>query len=143
MGDKLDRETMERVLRRAQELADADPIDAEPPGVVDEQVLIEAAAEAGIDPAAVRRSLALERLPDTTEPAVADRIVGPKTIVASTVVEAPSDEVLALLDAWLSASGKLVACDEKRIVIRVDNDRVSHIHVHFPRIGYRLSKPKR
>lgn len=107
MGDRLDREAMERVLRRAQELSYVDPPDE--PGVVDEQLLIEAASEAGIDPAAVRRSLALERLPASTAPAAGDRVVGPRTIVAAAVVEAEADEVLALLDAWLSASGKLVA----------------------------------
>jgi hypothetical protein len=109
VGDKLDREAMERVLRRAQELSRDELPETDEPGVVDEELLIEAAGEAGIDPAAVRRSLALERLSAETEPSAADRVVGPRTIVASTVVEADADDVLALLDAWLSASGKLVA----------------------------------
>ena len=63
VGDALDPDTVERVLRRAQELsADAvDQADARP-GVVDEAVLVDAAAEAGIDPGAVRQALALERL---------------------------------------------------------------------------------
>ena len=62
MGDRLDREAMERVLRRAQELAWEETSDPDEAGVVDEEILIEAAGEAGIDPAAVRRALALERL---------------------------------------------------------------------------------
>lgn len=108
MGDQLDPDAVERVLRRAQELANDAP-DPERPGVVDEEVLVEAAGEAGIDPAAVRRSLALERLPIETSPAPGDRIVGPRSIVANRVVDGDTDEVLARLDSWLSASGKLVA----------------------------------
>jgi len=109
VGDKLDRDAMERVLRRAQELSRDELAETDEPGVVDEELLIEAASEAGIDPAAVRRSLALERLPAANESSAADRVVGPRTIMASTVVEAATDDVLSLLDAWLSASGKLVA----------------------------------
>ena len=47
-------------------------------------------------------------------------------------------------DEHSPAGGKLVAIDEHAIVIRVDNALVQNIHVHFPRVGYRLShaKPK-
>jgi glutathione S-transferase len=38
------------------------------------------------------------------------------------------------------ATGELVYADDERIVIRVANDRVKCVHVHFPRSGYRLSK---
>ncbi|MGR8949736.1 MAG: glutathione S-transferase family protein [Gammaproteobacteria bacterium] len=45
-------------------------------------------------------------------------------------------------DEYSPASGKLVAVDEQSIVLRVDNDTVDNIHVHFPRVGYRISRSK-
>ena len=108
VGEQLDRATVERVLRRAQELsAGGEGLDE--PGVVDEAVLLEAAAEVGIDPAAVRQSLALEKFSGPTDSTGVDRIIGPRIIVRSRVIDADSDEVLHRLNAWLSASGRLVA----------------------------------
>lgn len=46
-------------------------------------------------------------------------------------------------DEHSPAEGKLVYLDEHRITIRIDNERVNHVHVHFPRTGYRVSKVKR
>lgn len=40
------------------------------------------------------------------------------------------------------ARGELMQINEKRIVIRVNNEYVNNIHVHFPRIGYRVSKQR-
>lgn len=43
-------------------------------------------------------------------------------------------------DEYSPAEGKLVAMNEHEIVISGNNERVNHVHVHFPRIGYRVSK---
>jgi glutathione S-transferase len=40
------------------------------------------------------------------------------------------------------AFGTLVALNDNEIVIRGSNDRVNSVQVHFPRVGYRLSKIK-
>ena len=34
--------------------------------------------------------------------------------------------------------GKLLALDSSRIVLGVSNERVGEVHVHFPRVGYRI-----
>ena len=36
------------------------------------------------------------------------------------------------------SAGELLALDPSEIVIRVSNDRVGKVHVHFPRAGYRI-----
>ncbi|MEM7466876.1 MAG: glutathione S-transferase family protein [Pseudomonadota bacterium] len=59
-----------------------------------------------------------------------------KVEVGESVMVSPRDE-------HSPAHGVLVALTEKRIVIRVSNDRVDHVHVHFPRIGYRVSREKK
>ena len=45
-------------------------------------------------------------------------------------------------DEYSPAIGKLVATDDQSIVVRVDNETVDNIHVHFPRVGYRISPSK-
>ena len=45
-------------------------------------------------------------------------------------------------DEYSPAEGYLVAIDEREIVIRGHNDRVNQVYVHFPRIGYRVSRKK-
>lgn len=46
------------------------------------------------------------------------------------------------LDEHSPALGTLVLADDERIVIRVSNDRVRCVHVHFPRSGYRLGRDR-
>lgn len=46
------------------------------------------------------------------------------------------------LDEHSPALGTLVTADDERIVIRVSNERVHWVHVHFPRSGYRLSRSR-
>lgn len=45
-------------------------------------------------------------------------------------------------DEYSPAAGRLIAVDETQIVISGGNDRVSNVHVHFPRLGYRISRNK-
>ena len=42
------------------------------------------------------------------------------------------------LEERSSAAGRLVAIDDKRIVICVTHERVGEVNVHFPRTGYRV-----
>ena len=51
------------------------------------------------------------------------------------------DEVMvAPLEERTPASGRLVYASDSRISIAVQNARVRCVHVHFPRIGYRLAR---
>lgn len=110
MSELLDPETVERVVRRAQELTRAgEDDDAVRPGTIDESVLLEAAAEVGIEPVALRRALALERLEVASGPSRGDRVLGPPTVSRTRVLDVDADDVLDRLDAWLTSSGRLVA----------------------------------
>ena len=70
-----------RVLRRASELAGAEPDEALPLGAIDEEVLIAAAVEAGIPASAVRRAIAIERLGPCRRHTSATRCVGPTAVI--------------------------------------------------------------
>jgi len=97
----LDRETVARVLHRATGFAD-DPHDLQlQRGDISEQALVDAAAEVGIDPSAVRRALAVERLDPPPRRHTGDRVLGAslRTVDAEVVGSAP--DVLALIDSWL------------------------------------------
>ncbi|MGR9090990.1 MAG: glutathione S-transferase family protein [Gammaproteobacteria bacterium] len=52
------------------------------------------------------------------------------------------DVSVSPLDEHSPALGTLVAADDDRIVIRVSNERVQCVHVHFPRSGYKLSRAR-
>jgi len=39
-----------------------------------------------------------------------------------------------------TVSGELLAINSQRLTLRVSNDRVPLLHVHFPRVGYRLRR---
>lgn len=53
------------------------------------------------------------------------------------------DVSVSPLDEHSPATGTLMVADDDRIVIRVSNERVQCVHVHFPRSGYKLSRVRR
>ena len=70
------------------------------PGVVDEQALVEAAAEVGIPAAAVHRALAVEQLDPLPRARPADRLVGAAVVAVDAELTGSAPDVLARLDAW-------------------------------------------
>jgi hypothetical protein len=103
----LDREAVERVLRRASELADAEPAEMPAVGGIDAAALVAAAAEVGIPADAVRRAIARERLGPPAAAHLGDRLVGAATVVVDGEVPGRAADVLARLDAWLVAGHHL------------------------------------
>lgn len=97
-GDALDRETAARVLRRAAALSETTGSDDD---VIDPVVLVDAAAEVGIAPSAVRRSLAIEELGAVTAPSRLGRVAGANVVVAERTIDAAPEVVLERLAAWL------------------------------------------
>ena len=57
-------------------------------------------------------------------------------------IETGENVSVSPLEERSPALGTLVTADDERIVIRVSNDRVRCVHVHFPRSGYRLSRAR-
>jgi hypothetical protein len=102
-----DRDAAARVLRRALELAERD-LGSTPADVVSEQALVEAAEELGVDPRAVRRAAAEERLGVLAGSShTLDQLVGPPQVSATRVVDVPAAELMELVDAWLRRNGTL------------------------------------
>ncbi len=97
MAEPLDPSAAERVIRRANELADGD----EHRDGIEPAALIEAALDVGIPEKAIRQSLALERIGPAPQPQRLDRLVGPAIVAEQRVLGAGPDEVLDLLDRWL------------------------------------------
>ncbi len=58
-------------------------------------------------------------------------------------IEAGDEVAVSPLEEYSPALGTLVTADDERIVIRVSNERVHCVHVHFPRSGYRLSRARK
>jgi hypothetical protein len=99
----LDRAAAERVLRRASELAGADPGDPFELGAIDERTLVAAAVEAGIPASAVRRAIAIERLGPVPSTHVGDHLVGPTVVIDEQELPGRAADVLARIDTWLVA----------------------------------------
>ena len=99
----LDRAAAERVLRRASELAGAEPDEALLHGAIDEDVLVAAAVEAGIPASACAgrspSSGSVRRRPRTS----GDPLVGPTVVTDEQELPGRADEVLARIDRWLVA----------------------------------------
>ena len=108
--DRLDRDDVARILARAQEL---DSVDLDDGVGVEPDALIEAASEVGIDPNAVRDSLAIERFtvapPDRRR---FDRIAGPASIVIEREVPLTVTDTVDGIQAWLTSVHRLV-CDRR------------------------------
>jgi hypothetical protein len=102
--ERLDRDTVARILRRAAELHDDDAVVEDG---IDEVDLIAAAEEVGLSAAAVRESLAIERLGAEPQRSALEKMVGPKTVWADRIVAASVDEVMRRLDMWLVAGHHL------------------------------------
>ena len=88
---------VERILRRASELAGSDDVESG----ISEPALIAAAEEAGIPAAAVRRSIAIERLGERPARRRVDRLVGPSRVCVDLELPMPAQEALTRLDVWL------------------------------------------
>lgn len=99
MADQLDPVAVERVVQRAIELEDRDR--AEPSEALPADAVVRVATEAGISPAAVRTSLAIEWLGPEPGPSRLDRVVGPATVVAERHVRTGAREAFERLDEWL------------------------------------------
>jgi len=95
---KLDRSAIDRVLRRAGELSSPRP-EAIPAGeAISEEVVLASAEEVGLDVAAVRVSLAIERLGPTPVPARADRLLGAAEVVIERVLALEANAAIDRLD---------------------------------------------
>ena len=99
----LDRAAVERVLRRASELAGIDADDPLELGAIDEETLVVAAVEAGIPAPAVRRAIAIERLGPAPPAHVGDSLVGPTIVIDEQELPGRADDVLSRIDTWLVA----------------------------------------
>jgi hypothetical protein len=88
---------VERILRRACELADSGEVETG----ISEAALIAAAEEAGIPAAAVRRSIAIERLGPPQAKRRIDRLVGPPVVTVDIDLAMPVVEALSRLDVWM------------------------------------------
>ncbi len=98
MSECFDVDAAQRVLRRANELADrGDPrLEGYQP-----EAIIAAALEVGIPERATRHSMAIERLGPVPQPKRVDALFGAATLWEERVIELPADQVLELLDQWL------------------------------------------
>lgn len=96
----LDQDEVDRIVRRAIDL-DAGR-GSEPVAGVSVDALVAAAADAGVDPAAVREAAAIERL--GPEPAVRrlDAVGGPGAVVVEATLDRSAADTLAALDEWLT-----------------------------------------
>lgn len=111
MAERLDREAVDRILARAHQLESAAP-SPDSTGV-EPDTLIAAAAEVGIDPNAVRDSLAIERLSIASPPGRRfDRLAGAGQIVIEREIDLTVDQVLSGLEAWLTSLHRLL-CDRR------------------------------
>ena len=115
VGAELDPDAVARVVRRAIEIESG----PEPDGV-DARAVVEAAAEAGIDPEAVREAIAWERLGPGPARSRFDRVVGGSTVVVDRVIRAPVAELLEQVDAWLTVGHHL----RREVAERVPHDDV-------------------
>jgi len=96
--DFLDVEAVERVLRRANALADAGT--QEPVGY-HADAIIAAAGEVGIPEHVVRESLAIELLGGQPPVSRSDRLLGPAIVHEHCLIPLPPDVTLELIDRWL------------------------------------------
>ncbi len=108
MAEPLDRDAVDRVLARAHRLEPGSPDDVEG---IEPDALIAAAAEVGIDPNAVRDSLAIEKLTIAPPPARRfDGLAGPGEIMVERELELTVSQAIGGVEAWLSSQYRLI-CD--------------------------------
>ncbi len=110
MGERLDREAVDRILARAHRLEETTPVTD---SGVEPEALIAAASEVGIDPNAVRDSLAIERLSISAPPARRlDRLAGSADVVVERDLHLTVDQTIAGVQAWLTSLHRLT-CDRR------------------------------
>ena len=116
MRQSLDRNALDRILKRAGELQVSA---ADPSEEMTEEQLIALGQEVGITPQHLRQAIAEERtrpaLPD--EPGITDRWVGPSAVSARRVVRGSREQLLARLDDWMRREECLQV--KRRLVDRV------------------------
>ncbi|MGA9277537.1 hypothetical protein [Ilumatobacter sp.] len=115
MPDRLDRDDVSRILARAHEIetrhASGEGLDDETG--VEPEALIAAADEVGIDPNAVRDSLAIDRLAlESPDARRLDRLAGPNVVVVEREVPLHVADAITELETWLTAVHRLV-CDRR------------------------------
>ncbi len=96
----LDPDLVQKILRRAGDL-ERDTEGRDRARGIDESSLIAAAEEVGLSVAALRRSIAYERLGPLPDARFSDRVLGPSLVFGDGEVDASADEALARVDAWL------------------------------------------
>lgn len=110
MTERLDREAVDRILARAHRLEA--PTSDGLSGVAPE-ALIAAASEVGIDPNAVRDSLAIERLSISAPPGRRiDRLAGAAQVVVERELQLTVDQTIGGLQAWLTSLHRST-CDRR------------------------------
>ena len=110
MAERLDREAVDRILDRAHQLDASMPV---ADSGVEPEALIAAASEVGIDPNAVRDSLAIERLSISPPPTRRlDGLAGASEVVVEREVHLTVDQTLAGLEAWFTSPHRLI-CDRR------------------------------
>lgn len=100
----LSHDAVERVLRRASELAD---VPGDHQSGTSEQAVLEAATEVGLPAVAVRTALAIERLPQVPKPDRLDALRGPRLVAAERVIQLGAADLIERLDAILTKENGL------------------------------------
>ena len=95
---ELDRNAVDRVLRRASELSPGRPGTLGAAGSISEEIVIASAAEVGLDPSAVRLSLAIERLGPPVLTHRTDRLLGAPEVASERVLALAATEAIDRLD---------------------------------------------
>lgn len=104
---------MERVLRRAHALDQQSP--GPDDGGIEPLALIEAATEVGIDPNAVRDSLAVERFVGAdADVRRFDGVAGPDRIVVERELHMTVDDAIDGIEAWLTTVYRMT-CDRRAV----------------------------
>ncbi|WP_116998376.1 hypothetical protein [Desertimonas flava] len=100
---RLDRATARRVFQRASAADGPDRRDGASTDVdrLDDETVVAAAVEAGIDPAEVRRALAFERLGPEPARGRGAGLLGGADVSADAEIAGHPDVVMARLDSWL------------------------------------------
>jgi hypothetical protein len=111
VAERWDREAVARILARAHEI-ESQESDHDASGV-EPHALVQAAAEVGIDPNAVRDSMAIERLTiSAPQRARFDRLAGPRVLVIERELAITSSAAISGIEAWLISTHRML-CDRR------------------------------
>jgi len=101
VSERLDRDAVRRVLRRATQLSDQQPVAL--PDIddrIDADTLVAAAAEVGIPEDAVRRAITIEAF---GPPPKSGSLLGPRAVIIDDELHGAAGDVLSAVDRWLVA----------------------------------------